>query len=66
MQTIAFPSISTGIYRFPLDQAVPIALREITAALQQRSELAEVRVICFEDAVYAAYQALSHTHQAEI
>ena len=57
VRTIAFPSISTGIYRFPLDQAVPIALREIAAALRQRPELAEVRVICFDEAVYAAYQA---------
>jgi O-acetyl-ADP-ribose deacetylase (regulator of RNase III) len=56
VRTIAFPSISTGIYRFPLGEAVPIALREIAVGLQQRPELAEVRVICFEEAVYAAYQ----------
>lgn len=55
VRTIAFPSISTGIYRFPLQEAVPIALRAIAAELDRRPELVEVHVICFEESVYRAY-----------
>lgn len=55
VQSIAFPSISTGRYRFPVVEAVPIALREMAAALAHNAALAEIRVICFEEAVYTAY-----------
>jgi O-acetyl-ADP-ribose deacetylase (regulator of RNase III) len=57
LRTIAFPSISTGRYRFPLEEAVPIALGAIRAELERRPVLAEVRVVCFEEPVYAAYAA---------
>lgn len=55
VRSIAFPSISTGRYRFPLQEAVPIALRELLAELARRPELADVRVVCFEEPVYLAY-----------
>lgn len=55
MRSIAFPSSSTGRYRFPLNEAVPIALRELLAELARRPELADVRVVCFEESVYLAY-----------
>ena len=55
VRSIAFPSISTGRYRFPLQEAVPIALRAIAAELARRPELVEVRVVCFEEPVYLAY-----------
>lgn len=54
VRSIAFPSISTGRYRFPLAEAVPIALRAMMAALARRAEL-EVPVVCFEEPVYHAY-----------
>ena len=31
IRSIAFPSISTGVYRFPVDEAAKIAVREISA-----------------------------------
>ena len=34
-KTIAFPSISTGAYRFPLDRAIKIALKEVELFLQR-------------------------------
>lgn len=55
IRSIAFPSISTGRYRFPLQEAVPIALQAIVAELARRPELTEVRVVCFEEPVYRAY-----------
>ena len=55
--TVDFPSISTGIYRFPLDQAAQIAVREITRYLADHPEMTRVRMVCFDSRTYAAYAA---------
>ena len=55
IKTIAFPSVSTGVYRFPLEKAVPIAVREMCTALAGNKILTEVRVVCFEQRVYDRY-----------
>src|SRR6185295_7853131 len=39
IRTIAFPSISTGVYRFPMEQAANIALRETTAFLKANTTI---------------------------
>jgi O-acetyl-ADP-ribose deacetylase len=49
--TVAAPSISTGIYGFPIDQAAPIAVEEATAALSaDRTSLREITFALFSDA----------------
>ena len=55
--TVDFPSISTGIYRFPLDQAAEIAVREITRYLADHPEMTRVRMVCFDSRTRAAYEA---------
>ena len=47
-KTVDFPSISTGIYGFPLDQAAPIAIRTIAAYLAEHPEIERVRMVCFD------------------
>lgn len=56
LRTVAFPAISTGIYRFPLDRATDIAVRTTAAELLS---LPDVRVtfMCFNDDALAAYDA---------
>jgi len=56
--TIAFPSISTGAYRFPLDRAVSIALRETKSFLQTEQTIQKVIFVCFGSEVYKKYQEL--------
>lgn len=56
IRSIAFPSISTGAYRFPVERASCIALREIDAFLRQNTSLEKVLVVCFSHDVYEAYQ----------
>jgi O-acetyl-ADP-ribose deacetylase (regulator of RNase III) len=60
IRSIAFPSISTGSFGYPLDQAVVIALREIGASLQRDPSLA-VTVACFDEATLRAYEAARKT-----
>ena len=54
---VCFPSISTGVYRFPLAKAAPIAIQTIAAFLQQDSTIKEVLMVCFDDTALAAYTA---------
>lgn len=60
IRTVAFPSIATGAYRYPVDQAAPIAIRAITAYLNTCSDIALVRIVLFDAQTYEAYkQALA-------
>jgi len=54
--TIAFPSISTGVYGYPVGEAARIALREVTQHLQQETtRLIEVKFVLFSEADYQVY-----------
>jgi O-acetyl-ADP-ribose deacetylase (regulator of RNase III) len=46
--SIAFPNISTGIYRFPKALAAAIAVRTITQYLQQHVHIQKVWLVCFD------------------
>jgi O-acetyl-ADP-ribose deacetylase (regulator of RNase III) len=56
LRTIAFPAISTGIYRFPLDRAAPIAVGEVRRFLAADARLERVVFCCFDAATVAHYR----------
>lgn len=56
LHSLAFPSISTGAYRYPLQKAVAVALREIKAGLKKYPEIELVLVMCFGVEVYEEYR----------
>jgi len=47
VRTIAFPSISTGAYGFPMNKAARIAVTEIRTFLEQNSSMEKVVLVCF-------------------
>jgi O-acetyl-ADP-ribose deacetylase (regulator of RNase III) len=49
IRTIAFPSVSTGIYGFPVEIASAIALREIIGFLKGKTSIERVIVVTFSD-----------------
>ncbi len=55
-RTVDFPSISTGVYHFPLERAAAIALREIAAFLETHPELERVRMVCFDERTRRVYE----------
>jgi O-acetyl-ADP-ribose deacetylase (regulator of RNase III) len=49
VQSIAFPQISTGVYRFPMRRAAAIAVREIRTFLAADGSVEQVRLVVFSD-----------------
>jgi len=64
-KTVAFPSISTGVYRFPLEKAAPIAVGTIAVYLNAHPEIEQVRIVCFDARTKAAYDAALAALEAE-
>ena len=56
IRTIAFPAISTGVYRFPLERAASIAANEVWVFLGTYPDLDRVIFCCFGAEATAAYQ----------
>ncbi len=54
-ETVDFPSISTGVYRFPLEKASRIALGTIADFLREHPEIRRVRMVCFDRNTKAYY-----------
>ena len=48
-KTVDFPSISTGVYHFPLEKASVIAINTIADFLKQHPEIEQVRMVCFDE-----------------
>ncbi len=57
LRSIALPAISCGIYGYPLQQAVDIAVRGGREALAQGGGIEDVVFACFSEAMLAAYRA---------
>lgn len=55
IKTIAFPSISTGAYGYPLDKAAHVAIYEIVTMLRQSDIIEQVTIVCFNDAALDVY-----------
>ena len=56
IKTIAFPSISTGVYGYPIAQAAVIALNAVKQFLEEHDDLDDVRFVLFDDVTYDAYK----------
>jgi len=61
IKSIAFPSISTGAYGFPIEKAAPIALREIKKFLEENDAIKEVIFVLFSEKDFQIYQNLGRS-----
>jgi O-acetyl-ADP-ribose deacetylase (regulator of RNase III) len=58
LRSIAFPSISTGAYRYPIDRAARIAVSTVRECLAGPTTVELARFVCFSDSDLEVYQAL--------
>ena len=65
LRTVDFPSISTGVYRFPLDRAAGIAIGTIAAFLREHPEIERVRMVCFDAKTRGFYEAALRRLEAQ-
>ena len=57
VRTVAFPAISTGAYRFPMDRATGIAVHETAQFLERNHSIDKVSFVCFNQRASDAYMA---------
>ena len=57
LRTIAFPAISTGAYRFPIELATRIAVDEVSKFLRTNLSVEKVTFVCFNQEANRAYKA---------
>ncbi len=60
-RTLAFPSISTGVYRYPVDLAAEVALRTVAVKLEASDQLELVRFVLFDQGTFGGYARVLET-----
>ena len=56
LRTIAFPSISTGVYGYPTPEAAAVALNAVKEFVSAHQGIEEVRFVLFDDATYQCFK----------
>jgi len=63
LASVSFPSISTGAYGYPVDDAAKIAVNTVVSFLkQQRTSLKEVVFVLFDSRTYESYRSALQVH----
>jgi O-acetyl-ADP-ribose deacetylase len=55
INSISFPAISTGVYRFPADKAAEIAVNTVVEFLKENPSIEKVVFVCFDSEIYNLY-----------
>jgi len=56
IRSVAFPSLSTGAYGYPLELAAPVALSTVISYVQQHQDIELVRFVLYGNEAYSAYE----------
>jgi O-acetyl-ADP-ribose deacetylase (regulator of RNase III) len=64
--SVSFPSISTGAYGYPVQQAALIAIREVVEFLRRTESPRLVRFVLFNEATYKAFAKAAEQLSSEL
>jgi O-acetyl-ADP-ribose deacetylase (regulator of RNase III) len=57
LKSVAFPSISTGAYRYPVEEASCVAVKTIKNFLEKEGKLEKVTLVLFSEGIFDVYLA---------
>lgn len=57
-QSVSFPNISTGIYKFPKEKAAKIAIRTVSDFIKVTNKIERIVFVCFDEENYQIYSKL--------
>ena len=63
IRTIAFPAISCGVYGYPHEEAVKVAVRECAEGLARHEEMEEITFACFDENMLKLYEQELASHK---
>lgn len=66
LKTMAFPSISTGVYGYPLEEAARIAVKTICDFLKWTQVVEQVTMVCHNDRALRIYEQVYEEYKNEI
>lgn len=58
LKSIAFPAISCGVYRFPVERAATIALKTLNRVLEDDKDTEKVLLVCFSEQMFDVYRQI--------
>ncbi len=61
ISSIAFPSISTGIYGYPKKKAAVIAIKTVSEFIQNNTDIHKVYFVCFDEENFSIYQDIIYS-----
>lgn len=64
-QSVAFPCISTGVYRFPKERAAQIALHAIQTTLPALQHIKDITLVCFSAQDKEIYEQLLYSNDSK-
>jgi len=56
IRSVAFPSISTGVYGYPMEEAAPVALRTVIGFLREHPQMERVRFVLRSEKAFQAFE----------
>jgi O-acetyl-ADP-ribose deacetylase (regulator of RNase III) len=56
LKSVSFPSISTGAYGYPIEEAAPIAIKTVAEYLKSHPDMQLVRFVLFGNDAYRVYE----------
>jgi O-acetyl-ADP-ribose deacetylase len=57
IRTLAFPAISCGVYGYPPEEAVEVAVRECRAGLERHGAIEQITFACFDERMLELYSS---------